>query len=85
MGKYTYVASIVKNTSLRKKDSLKERRYRLGIEISRLMKVLDRKLQEERLLLTTLEIERMDISDRKPEVNRIELMLKRMEIVGENI
>ena len=85
MGKYTYVAPRTKHIRLRKMDSLKERRYRLGVEIKQLMKVLDRRLQEERLLLTTLEIERMDISDRKPEVNRIELMLKRMEIVGENI
>ena len=65
MGKYTYVAPRVKNTGPKKKDSLKERRYRLRIEISRLMKVLDRKLQEERLLLTTLKIERMNIYDER--------------------
>ena len=65
MGKYTYVAPRVKNTGPKKKDSLKERRYRLGVAISRLMKVLDRKLQEERLLLTTLRIERMNIHDKR--------------------
>ena len=65
MGKYIYVAPRVKNTGPKKKDSLKERRYRLGIAISRLMKVLDRKLQEERLLLTTLRIERMNIYDKR--------------------
>ena len=65
MGRYTYVAPRVKNTGPKKKDSLKGRRYRLGIAISRLMKVLDRKLQEERLLLITLKIERMDIYDKR--------------------
>ena len=88
MGKYSFVntASRIKDVELRKveKASLKERRRRLGAEISHLMKVLDRKIQEERLLLMTLEVERMKISDRKPEVNQIDMMLKKMEIVGED-
>ena len=78
MGKYTYVAPRVTYIGPKKKDSFKERRYRLGIAVSRLMKVLDRKLQENRLLLTTQEIERMNISDRKIEVNQIEVTLKRL-------
>jgi len=57
MGRYNHAntASRAKQNNLRKgdKNSLKERRRYLGVEIKCLLKVIEQKLQEQRLLLTT--------------------------------
>ena len=86
MGKYVNIASRMKKDESRKLEntSLKERRRRLRVEVSHLMKVVDRKLQEERLLLVTLEVEKMKISDKQSEVKQTDTMLKKMEIGGKD-
>ena len=86
MGKYSYVnsASRIKHDELRKVEnaSLKKRRRRLEVEISHLLKELDRKIQEEKLLLLTLEVKRVKISNQNTEVKQMDMMMKKMEIGG---
>ena len=86
MGRYHHVNTAVrmKQNNLRKveRDSLKERRRHLGVEINRLLKVIEQKLQEQRMLLTTKKFERMVIS--KSDTTQVMSMLEEMEIISED-
>ena len=86
MGRYHHVNTAVrmKQNNLRKveRDSLKERRRHLGVEINRLLKVIEQKLQEQRMLLTTKKFERLVIS--KSDTIQVESMLEKMEIISED-
>ena len=86
MGRYHHVNTAVrmKQNNLRKveRDSLKERRRHLGVEINRLLKVIEQKLQEQRMLLATKKFERMVIS--KSDTTQVMSMLEEMEIISED-
>ena len=86
MSRYHHVNAVVrmKQNNLRKveRDSLKERRRHLGVEINRLLKVIEQKLQEQRMLLTTKKFERMVIS--KSDTTQVMSMLEEMEIISED-
>jgi len=86
MGRYHHVNTAVrmKQNKLRKveRDSLKERRRHLGVEINRLLKVIEQELQEQRMLLTTKKFERMVIS--KSDTTQVISMLEEMEINSED-
>ena len=86
MSRYHHVNAVVrmKQNNLRKveRDSLKERRRHLGVEINRLLKVIEQKLQEQRMLLTTKKFERLVIS--KSDTAQVMSMLEEMEIISED-
>ena len=89
MGRYHYVNATFKTNQnqLRKveKESLKERRQWLKVEISRLLKMVDQRLQEERLLLTTMELKKMTIVDHNSDDSQLEIITEKMEISDEDM